>query len=305
MRARTLLLRAPFGQLGSARSVATHLARRRRVEARVLLLRRSMALLPAPRLAAARLPARAWLCSNAGGAPPPAPPPARWTPAWAWKGLKETAVHYYHGSKLLVADVKIASRLFRMVLVGRTLTRREHNLLVRVCADIARLVPLSFFVIVPMMEFALPFALKLFPSLLPSTFEEKHHKEEKQKKLLKVRLEMASVFEHTLEERAHQVTQEERAKERKKQREIEEAEEAKRREAADSAQAGGAPGVTALAATKDSKVPPHVHTCTAHKARSNRWRALHLAIASRCGRALSPLRSSALVPGARVHAVAP
>ena len=68
-----------------------------------------------------------------------------------------------------------------------------------------RLVPLSFFVIVPMMEFALPFALRLFPNLLPSTFEEKHHREEKRVKLLKVRLEMAQLLEHTLEERAAQV----------------------------------------------------------------------------------------------------
>ena len=38
------------------------------------------------------------------------------------------------------------------------------------------------------MEFALPFALRLFPNLLPSTFEEKHQIEEKRKNLLKVRL---------------------------------------------------------------------------------------------------------------------
>ena len=63
---------------------------------------------------------------------------------------------------------------------------------------IARLVPLSFFVLVPMMEFALPFAIRLFPNLLPSTFEEKHQKEEKRMKLLKVRLEMAQLLERTL-----------------------------------------------------------------------------------------------------------
>jgi len=88
-------------------------------------------------------------------------------------------------------------------------------LLVRVTADIARLVPLSFFILVPMMEFALPIALRLFPNLLPSTFEEKHHAEEKRMKLLKVRLEMAQLLEHTLEERAAQVTAQERSKKRK------------------------------------------------------------------------------------------
>ena len=124
------------------------------------------------------------LCSSK--APPPAPP-ARWTPAWIWMSLKEMAHHYYHGSKLLAADARIAGKLFQRMLVRKNLTRREHNLLVRVCADIARLIPLSFFVIVPAMEFALPFAIKIFPNLLPSTFEEKHQVEERRKKLLKVR----------------------------------------------------------------------------------------------------------------------
>lgn len=143
-----------------------------------------------------------------------APPPARWTPSWMWLQLRETATHYWHGSKLLYMDTRIAAKLLKRMINGRTLSRREHNLLVRVFADIARLVPLSFFVLVPMMEFALPFAIRIFPNLLPSTFEEKHHKEEQRKKLLKVRMEMAQVMQHTMNERAAQVTKEERAKER-------------------------------------------------------------------------------------------
>ena len=34
-----------------------------------------------------------------------------------------------------------------------------------------RLIPFSVFVVVPFMEFLLPVALKLFPNMLPSTFE--------------------------------------------------------------------------------------------------------------------------------------
>ena len=30
--------------------------------------------------------------------------PAKWTPQWMWKGLKDTAMHYYHGSKLLAVS---------------------------------------------------------------------------------------------------------------------------------------------------------------------------------------------------------
>lgn len=43
--------------------------------------------------------------------------------------------------------------------------------LMRTCADLFRLVPFMVFIIVPFMEFLLPVFLKLFPEMLPSTFE--------------------------------------------------------------------------------------------------------------------------------------
>lgn len=50
------------------------------------------------------------------------------------------------------------------------------------------------------MEFLLPVALKLFPNMLPSTFEDKYSAEEKQRKLLRVRLDMAKFLQETLRE---------------------------------------------------------------------------------------------------------
>lgn len=50
------------------------------------------------------------------------------------------------------------------------------------------------------MEFLLPVALKVFPNMLPSTFENKKTKEEKKQKLLKVRLEMARFLQETIVE---------------------------------------------------------------------------------------------------------
>jgi LETM1 and EF-hand domain-containing protein 1, mitochondrial len=44
---------------------------------------------------------------------------------------------------------------------------------VRTASDLMRLVPLIVVIVVPFMEFALPFALKLFPNMLPSTFQDK------------------------------------------------------------------------------------------------------------------------------------
>jgi LETM1 and EF-hand domain-containing protein 1 len=51
------------------------------------------------------------------------------------------------------------------------MTRRERNQLVRTTMDLFRLVPFAVFVIVPFMELLLPVALKLFPNMLPSTFQ--------------------------------------------------------------------------------------------------------------------------------------
>lgn len=76
---------------------------------------------------------------------------ARW-----WTVIKKEAKHYWVGTKLLAADVKIASRLVAKVLRGRTLSRRERNQLTRTSADIFRLAPMAVFVIIPFMELLLP-----------------------------------------------------------------------------------------------------------------------------------------------------
>lgn len=81
--------------------------------------------------------------------------------------------HYWVGTKLLWADVKICSRLLLKLAGGKSLSRRERQQLTRTTADIFRLVPFAVFIIVPFMEFLLPVALKLFPNMLPSTFQDK------------------------------------------------------------------------------------------------------------------------------------
>ncbi|PIO26199.1 hypothetical protein AB205_0083310, partial [Aquarana catesbeiana] len=79
--------------------------------------------------------------------------------------------HYYHGFRLLWIDTKTAARMVWRLLHGQVLSRRERRRLMRTCADLFRLVPFLVFVIVPFMEFLLPVFLKLFPEMLPSTFE--------------------------------------------------------------------------------------------------------------------------------------
>ncbi|KAG8935935.1 hypothetical protein FRC02_005410 [Tulasnella sp. 418] len=117
-----------------------------------------------------------------------------------WNKVKHEAEHYYHGSKLLVAEVRISSRLLLKLMRGGTLTRRENRQLKRTTTDLLRLIPFSVFVIVPFMELLLPVAIKLFPNMLPSTFEDKFAAEEKERKLIRVRLEMAKFLTETLRE---------------------------------------------------------------------------------------------------------
>ncbi|KAJ3763481.1 LETM1-domain-containing protein [Lentinula raphanica] len=117
-----------------------------------------------------------------------------------WKKVKHEAAHYWHGSKLLVSEVRISARLQWKILHGEQLTRRERRQLKRTTQDLLRLVPFAVFVIVPFMELLLPVALKLFPNMLPSTFEDKFAAEEKQRKLLRSRLEMAKFLQETLRE---------------------------------------------------------------------------------------------------------
>ncbi|KAL0596713.1 Mitochondrial proton/calcium exchanger protein [Plecturocebus cupreus] len=88
------------------------------------------------------------------------------------------------------------------ILNGHTLTRRERRQFLRICADLFRLVPFLVFVVVPFMEFLLPVAVKLFPNMLPSTFETQSIKEERLKKELRVKLELAKFLQDTIEEMA-------------------------------------------------------------------------------------------------------
>ncbi|KDR19565.1 mitochondrial proton/calcium exchanger protein isoform X1 [Zootermopsis nevadensis] len=115
------------------------------------------------------------------------------------KKIVDEALHYYHGFRLLFIDINISRKLAWRVLNGKSLTRREHRLLVQTVSDLFRLVPFSVFIIVPFMELLLPVAIKLFPGMLPSTFQTATEKDQKMKQALKVKLEMAKFLQQTLD----------------------------------------------------------------------------------------------------------
>ncbi|KAF8050485.1 hypothetical protein N665_1960s0006 [Sinapis alba] len=123
-----------------------------------------------------------------------------------WKDeFKSTLQHYWLGTKLLWADIRISVRLLVKLANGKGLSRRERQQLTRTTADIFRLVPVAVFIIVPFMEFLLPVALKLFPNMLPSTFQDKMKEEEALKRRLNARMEYAKFLQDTVKEMAKEV----------------------------------------------------------------------------------------------------
>ncbi|KAG5574665.1 hypothetical protein H5410_054799 [Solanum commersonii] len=106
-----------------------------------------------------------------------------------WKDeFKSTMQHYWLGTKLLWADVRICSRLLLKTAKGKSLSRRERQQLTRTTADIFRLVPVAVFIIVPFMEFLLPVFLA-----------------EALKRKLNARIEYAKFLQETVKEMAKEV----------------------------------------------------------------------------------------------------
>ncbi|CAI5743823.1 unnamed protein product [Peronospora destructor] len=114
--------------------------------------------------------------------------------------VKHELDHYWLGTKLLYADVSTSTRILRRLLRGNALSRRERKQLQRTVADLLRLVPFAFFVVVPFMELLLPVALKMFPNMLPSTYKDSFQREEDMKRQLQLRVALAGFLQDTVKE---------------------------------------------------------------------------------------------------------
>lgn len=117
-----------------------------------------------------------------------------------WEKVKKELQHYWDGTKLLATEVKISWRLALKMAAGYELTRRENKQLQRTVQDLGRLIPFSVFVIVPLGEALIPFALKLFPNMLPSTYEGQKSKDAKATLLRSTRKEVSTFLRQTLKE---------------------------------------------------------------------------------------------------------
>ncbi|MCD9559063.1 hypothetical protein HAX54_016792 [Datura stramonium] len=110
------------------------------------------------------------------------------------------------GFKLLWADMRIKFKIKLIKLAsGKSLSRRERQQLTRTTADMFRLVPFAVFIIVPFMEFLLPVFLKLFPNMLPSTFQDKMKEQEALEEEVDCEIEYAKFLQDTVKEMAKEV----------------------------------------------------------------------------------------------------
>eukprot|EP00658_Telonema_sp_P-2_P052960 TRINITY_DN4131_c0_g1_i3.p1 TRINITY_DN4131_c0_g1~~TRINITY_DN4131_c0_g1_i3.p1 ORF type:complete len:577 (+),score=152.74 TRINITY_DN4131_c0_g1_i3:245-1975(+) len=130
---------------------------------------------------------------------------ATWTVA-GYRMVKEFFHHLWTGSKLLYANTRIATRLLSRATTGKQLTRSQQKLLMRTSTDLLRLIPFSFFILIPFMELLLPVALKIFPNLIPSTFETANQREKNYKAQLAVQVELAQQLRDVMLERVHLVS---------------------------------------------------------------------------------------------------
>ncbi|KAG9142983.1 hypothetical protein Leryth_006245 [Lithospermum erythrorhizon] len=94
---------------------------------------------------------------------------------------------------------------FKSTLQHYCLSRRQRQQLRRTTADTFRLVPFAFFIVFPFMQFLLSVFLKLFPGMLPSTFQDKMKEQEALKRKLNAKIEYAKFIQETVKEMAKEV----------------------------------------------------------------------------------------------------
>eukprot|EP01059_Diplonema_ambulator_P023469 TRINITY_DN3898_c0_g1_i1.p1 TRINITY_DN3898_c0_g1~~TRINITY_DN3898_c0_g1_i1.p1 ORF type:complete len:601 (+),score=176.65 TRINITY_DN3898_c0_g1_i1:53-1804(+) len=122
--------------------------------------------------------------------------------AGAGEWWKETKAHYVGGTRELWSNIKMSSQFARKAMYGHILTRRERRLITRTLGDVFRVIPFSMFVIIPFMEFLLPVALKVFPNMLPSTYNDPKISNAMYAKRLSAQVELTKLLQDTLEEMA-------------------------------------------------------------------------------------------------------
>lgn len=139
--------------------------------------------------------------------------------------IKDATIHFTKwvitGFRLFGADVSACRHLIKRVAMGYPLSIRERNLLVRTTSDCLKLIPFSLFIIVPFAELALPFFLRLFPNMLPSTFFEQKYDNATLARKFQAKQEMAEFWQQVVKQRTLEISESDSAKYADKRQELE------------------------------------------------------------------------------------
>lgn len=124
----------------------------------------------------------------------------------AIKNIKHTLVWVKTGILLFLTNMKISKNLIIKRLKGYRLSYSEYKLLIRTMNDMLKLIPFSFFIIIPFAEFLLPVFLKIYPNLLPSTFKNDNNFNNIKKNLY-AKQQLAKFLQKLIEEKEKQLNE--------------------------------------------------------------------------------------------------
>lgn len=122
------------------------------------------------------------------------------------KNVKHTLVWVKTGVLLFLTNMKISKNLIIKRLKGYRLSYSEYKLLIRTMNDMFKLIPFSFFIIIPFAEFLLPVFLKIYPNLLPSTFKNDDNFNNIKKNLY-AKQQLAKFLQKLIEEKEKQLNE--------------------------------------------------------------------------------------------------
>lgn len=125
------------------------------------------------------------------------------------KDLYEAGAHFCRwiitGGSLFKSNICTSFYLVKRVAKGYQLTVRQRKLLIRTSADCMKIIPFSFFVIVPFAELALPLVLRFFPNMMPSTFFEQKFDNPTLARKLKAKQEVAVFWQQVVAQRTQAI----------------------------------------------------------------------------------------------------
>uniref|UniRef100_A0A8C9GDR8 Letm1 RBD domain-containing protein n=1 Tax=Piliocolobus tephrosceles TaxID=591936 RepID=A0A8C9GDR8_9PRIM len=121
--------------------------------------------------------------------------------------INHTVVWVKTGILLFLTNMKISKNLIIKRLKGYRLSYSEYKLLIRTVNDMFKLIPFSFFIIVPFAEFLLPIVLRIYPNLLPSTFKNNDDNLTNIKKKIYAKQQLSKFLQQLIEEKEKQLSE--------------------------------------------------------------------------------------------------